>query len=64
MDTILENLSVYMFDKLFLNVLLLKCTISPTLKEPALQNDIHLNRLKMKKAAILKFKMAAAIVHF
>ena len=43
----LNNLSVYMFNEL-LNVSLLKYTISPTLKEPALQNDIQLNRLKMK----------------
>ena len=48
MDTILENLSVYMLNELFLNVSLLKYTISSTLMEPALQNDIHLNRLKMK----------------
>ena len=29
-----------------------------------LQNDIQLNRLYMKKVAILKFKMAAVKVHF
>ena len=45
MAAILENLSMFMYYEICINLLLLKKTLSLSLKKPALQNDIQLNRL-------------------
>ena len=48
MAAILDNMSIYMWLQIITNVLLLKYTISPALKQSLLPNDIQLYRLYIK----------------